>query len=189
MRFSSGLLRWTFISTSIFHASTRQSQKGIWDEDQISISLHAKKYVVTGNSAWWRPFWDGELTWACQKSGGLQHLGIKWSWLESPGQWRKPCCLGYIGDYATQLNGDYFHKPLKGSLLNNQDNSWISYPGSPGFCWQKTWAGTCQWVLWPPFGWQILRLDVPSSLSKISKSNLDLMHLGWDEKTYLNPAD
>ena len=30
-------------------------------------------------------------------------------------------CLGYIGDYTTQLYGD-FNKPLKGSLPNNQDS-------------------------------------------------------------------
>ena len=36
-------------------------------------------------------------------------------------QWTKPGCLGYIGDYTTQLYRDY-NKPLKGSLLNNQYN-------------------------------------------------------------------
>ena len=30
-------------------------------------------------------------------------------------------CLGYIGDYTTQLYGDS-NKPLKGSLPNNQDS-------------------------------------------------------------------
>ena len=34
---------------------------------------------------------------------------------------KNPGCLGYIGDYTTQLYGDY-HKPLYGSLLNNQYN-------------------------------------------------------------------
>ena len=32
---------------------------------------------------------------------------------------KRPCCLGYIGDYTTQLNGGY-KKPLQGPLLNNQ---------------------------------------------------------------------
>ena len=32
---------------------------------------------------------------------------------------KSPGCLGYIGDYTTQLCGDY-NKPLQGSLLNNQ---------------------------------------------------------------------
>ena len=33
---------------------------------------------------------------------------------------RTPGCLGYSGDYTSQIYGDY-HKPLQGSLLNNQD--------------------------------------------------------------------
>ena len=33
---------------------------------------------------------------------------------------KKPGCLGYIGDYTTQLYGDYTTQPLEGSLLNNQ---------------------------------------------------------------------
>ena len=32
---------------------------------------------------------------------------------------KKTGCLGYIGDYTTQLYRDY-EKPLLGSLLNNQ---------------------------------------------------------------------
>ena len=39
-------------------------------------------------------------------------------------KWKNPSCLGYIGDYTTQLCGDC-SKPLQGSLLNNQ------YNGSP----------------------------------------------------------
>jgi len=34
---------------------------------------------------------------------------------------KNPGCLGYIGDYTAQFFGDY-HKPLYGSLLNNQYN-------------------------------------------------------------------
>ena len=34
---------------------------------------------------------------------------------------KNPGCLGYIGDYTTQLCRDY-NKPLQGSLLNNQHN-------------------------------------------------------------------
>ena len=36
-------------------------------------------------------------------------------------QWKTTGCLGYIGDYTTQLCGDY-NKPLQGPLLNNQYN-------------------------------------------------------------------
>ena len=34
---------------------------------------------------------------------------------------KKTNCLGYIGDYTTQLYGDY-DKPLQGSLVNNRHN-------------------------------------------------------------------
>ena len=34
---------------------------------------------------------------------------------------KKLGCLGYIGDYTTQLDGDY-NEPLQGSLLNNPYN-------------------------------------------------------------------
>ena len=36
-------------------------------------------------------------------------------------QWKNPGCLGYIGDYTTQLYRDY-SKPLLGYLLTNQYN-------------------------------------------------------------------
>ena len=42
---------------------------------------------------------------------------------------RAPGCLVHIGDYTTQLCEDY-NKPLLGSLLNNQDDSWkVRDPG------------------------------------------------------------
>ena len=33
---------------------------------------------------------------------------------------KTPLCFGYIGDYTTQLCGDYFINHQQGSLLNNQ---------------------------------------------------------------------
>ena len=50
---------------------------------------------------------------------------------------RAPGWLGYIGDYTTQLYGDY-NQPLSGSLLTNQDSmeserfffSWLMFFGS-----------------------------------------------------------
>ena len=44
---------------------------------------------------------------------------------------KKPSCLGYIGDYTTQLNGDH-NTLLEGALVNNQDSmeSKIVFRGS-----------------------------------------------------------
>ena len=46
-------------------------------------------------------------------------LVLLWMWLGGIEQWNKLYCLGYIGDYTTQLNRDY-DKPLEGSILNNK---------------------------------------------------------------------
>lgn len=46
-------------------------------------------------------------------------LVLLWMWLRGIEQWNKPGCLGFVGDYTTELNRDY-DKPLEGSILNNQ---------------------------------------------------------------------
>ena len=56
---------------------------------------------------WWYPTTMGFPT-------KHDHFGMFWGYHHL----RKHA---YIGDYTTQSNGDY-HKPLGGSLLNNQDS-------------------------------------------------------------------
>ena len=60
-------------------------------------------------------------------------------------------CFGYIGDYTTQVYGDYI-KPLYGSLLNNQCFMEIEDVGrfsSSLARWTRAWSPTTlSWTSW-----------------------------------------
>ena len=114
---------------------------------------------------------------------------------------RNPGCFGYIGDYTTQLYGDY-NKPFYGSLLNNQWTSWKffrvvgeKFPKA-WQRWTRAWSPTTlSWTSWANistngscwdathFCWWQLKdfLFSPRTLGKWS--NLTSIFFRWVETT------
>ena len=66
-----------------------------------------------------------EVAWLCASDThfGIQFLGGKRGdvCVQQVSSDQNPGCLGYIGDYTTQVYRDY-NKPIKGSPLTNQYN-------------------------------------------------------------------